>query len=120
MRCLPTIRRPLVAESQLCLSIAAGCLIIGAIGYAVNCFQPDSTHLSACLPIGICYLLWGLCVWWRTPHPPLAAHRRFRGLDGVFRSLSLHELVLVNDARHRLAPSHESLDPDPPLLRNSH
>lgn len=113
-------RRPLPTESQLCLSIAAGCLLIGAVGYMVNWLQPDSTHLSACLPIGMCYLLWGLCVWWRAPRAPLPARRHFRRLDGVFHSLACHELTLGADARHELGPSRESLCPQSPLLRNSH
>ena len=50
----------LSAESQMCFGAAAGCLVLGLVGYAVNALTTSETTLSAFLVISAFYLMLGI------------------------------------------------------------
>lgn len=50
----------LSAETQMCFGAAAGCLVLGLIGYAVNSLTASETTLSAFLVISAFYLMLGV------------------------------------------------------------
>jgi hypothetical protein len=50
----------LSAETKLCFGAAGGCLVIGALGSAINVLTAKETTLSAFLVISAFYLLLGV------------------------------------------------------------
>jgi hypothetical protein len=56
----------LSSECQLCFGTAAGCFVIGAIGYAVNALTVMETTLTAFLVMSGIYLLFGVISWFKS------------------------------------------------------
>ncbi len=50
----------LSAESQMCFGAAAGCFVLGVIGYTINALTTLETTLSAFLVISAFYLMLGV------------------------------------------------------------
>ena len=56
-------------ESELCFGAAAGCFIVGAVGWLVNLVQPDTTLLHGLLVVAGFYGFLGVVSLFKRPAP---------------------------------------------------
>jgi len=52
--------RPLNDASKLCFGAAAGCLVVGAVGWIVNSLEPGTTMLHGLFTVAVFYFALGV------------------------------------------------------------